>query len=299
MLRGLDASSVQAAIPFDALPSDIRFVILKAQQGNDGFDPWYHRNAKAAADRGIHVFAYCFAYPLPHLDPVKQAELFVSKVGTGKRIFLDYEWPEIVASKPGGKGWKEWGCNPVQLGDWMRRNAEAVHAAAGMAPSIYTYDWWWSAVRDGIPGYGHPHGADVEWAADYDLWMAWYVKGWPKAGDRPRIPAPWKDWLFWQFDGNGGLRLPNGIDSDFCVFNGSEADLERWARGEALVSSAVPDVNTVSGVQARLTDLGYTPGAVDGSMGPRTLAAVKAFQRDRGLTSDGVVGPATRKALLQ
>ncbi|MGD9950205.1 MAG: peptidoglycan-binding protein, partial [Desulfobulbus sp.] len=40
-------------------------------------------------------------------------------------------------------------------------------------------------------------------------------------------------------------------------------------------------------VQQLLTDLGYDPGPVDGDYGRRTGDAVKAFQRDAGITQDG------------
>lgn len=37
----------------------------------------------------------------------------------------------------------------------------------------------------------------------------------------------------------------------------------------------------------------YDPGGVDGTFGPRTEQAVKAFQSDFGLDADGIVGPKT------
>lgn len=51
-------------------------------------------------------------------------------------------------------------------------------------------------------------------------------------------------------------------------------------------------------LQERLTALGYAPGPVDGLPGKKTMAAVTAFQSDRGLVTDGVVGPKTEAALL-
>lgn len=53
----------------------------------------------------------------------------------------------------------------------------------------------------------------------------------------------------------------------------------------------------VKWLQWQLNSLGYDCGAVDGAFGAKTLAAVKAFQRAKGLTVDGLVGPATRAAL--
>jgi peptidoglycan L-alanyl-D-glutamate endopeptidase CwlK len=50
-------------------------------------------------------------------------------------------------------------------------------------------------------------------------------------------------------------------------------------------------------LQARLKELGFSPGAMDGSFGPGTEAAVKAFQMSNGLLADGIVGARTAIAL--
>ena len=50
--------------------------------------------------------------------------------------------------------------------------------------------------------------------------------------------------------------------------------------------------------QCLLAYLGYYHGAIDGSIGPQTRAAVLEFQRAEGLTADGSPGPLTQAALL-
>ncbi len=50
-------------------------------------------------------------------------------------------------------------------------------------------------------------------------------------------------------------------------------------------------------LQEKLTLLGYEPGPIDGRYGPKTRAAVRAFQGDSNITVDGIVGRQTRAAL--
>lgn len=50
-------------------------------------------------------------------------------------------------------------------------------------------------------------------------------------------------------------------------------------------------------VQQKLAEMGYPVGSVDGIFGDRTEQAVRAFQREHGLTVDGIAGPATLAAL--
>jgi hypothetical protein len=49
------------------------------------------------------------------------------------------------------------------------------------------------------------------------------------------------------------------------------------------------DRATLSDLQSRLQGLGYDPGPADGQMGPKTRAAIRAYQKDAGLKADGMV----------
>ncbi|MFN0106170.1 MAG: peptidoglycan-binding protein [Bryobacteraceae bacterium] len=58
-------------------------------------------------------------------------------------------------------------------------------------------------------------------------------------------------------------------------------------------------VDTPTGIQARLRNLGYNPGPIDGDIGPLTQAAIRGFQSRFGLTVDGIAGPITQGKLKE
>ncbi|MFZ9888815.1 MAG: peptidoglycan-binding domain-containing protein [Myxococcota bacterium] len=64
--------------------------------------------------------------------------------------------------------------------------------------------------------------------------------------------------------------------------------------GQVLRSGGGPAVQQA---QQLLGAHGFSPGPFDGIMGPKTSAAVIAFQRSRGLAADGIIGPETLREL--
>ncbi len=80
----------------------------------------------------------------------------------------------------------------------------------------------------------------------------------------------------------GGGRL--GVD-------GGAAPSQTSAAGTA---SAVMSLQSA---QSKLNELGYKTGTPDGSMGPRTAAALRTFQKDRGLEQTGRLDAATSREL--
>jgi murein L,D-transpeptidase YcbB/YkuD len=55
--------------------------------------------------------------------------------------------------------------------------------------------------------------------------------------------------------------------------------------------------SSVTDLQNALNQLGYDVGTADGNYGAATTAGVTAFQKDKGLTQDGVAGPTTLAAI--
>ena len=63
---------------------------------------------------------------------------------------------------------------------------------------------------------------------------------------------------------------------------GAPAFARDWPRADAM-----PSAEALKGLQARLTELGFPAGGADGKPGPRTRAAIRAYQAARSLTPDG------------
>lgn len=78
------------------------------------------------------------------------------------------------------------------------------------------------------------------------------------------------------------------------------SNLQAWHAQNSIDPSASPNFLTVQSVQQELIDEGYDlgPAGADGIEGAKTVEALRTFQKKYGLSADGVVGVATRSALV-
>jgi hypothetical protein len=71
-----------------------------------------------------------------------------------------------------------------------------------------------------------------------------------------------------------------------------------FAAEAAIAEGGENDTDDVSELQRQLRMFGIAEvGEVDGSAGPQTVAALRRFQREAGLSEDGVAGPKTKRLL--
>jgi N-acetylmuramoyl-L-alanine amidase len=105
------------------------------------------------------------------------------------------------------------------------------------------------------------------------------------------------DWAVREFQQNRGLVVDGVVGPETWA----ALQAARLSLGDRLLSLAGRRYagDDVAALQERLAELGFDTGRVDGVFGHQTEAALKAFQREYGLRSDGVCGPATLRALKQ
>jgi len=111
------------------------------------------------------------------------------------------------------------------------------------------------------------------------------------------------EWLFKQVKVNTPVIITttNKSFTSIAAANGYKVTGESSVPVSAVPSSSVLKKGMkgaeVRKLQQALTNKGYSTKGIDGIFGSATEAAVKQFQKAKKLKADGIVGPATKKAL--
>jgi len=105
-----------------------------------------------------------------------------------------------------------------------------------------------------------------------------------------KVDGAGSDLIEGKTDGDGRLEQAIPLEAE-------KAELHIAGQIRQLKIAHLDPITTISSLQARLNNLGFNAGPVDGKKGEKTKAGVKAFQKTRIISVDGIVVPQTRKHL--
>lgn len=191
-----DDNGTPQGVDFAKMKTQTPAVIIRAGQ-NLWRDPDFAHNWKASKDAGLLRGSYFFYDS--RVNPKRQAELYVDTLGNDlgeMELWMDFE------DKYGGAYGKQQ--------DWYDFAERIKSLVPNAKLGVYTGYYYWTERITSINAY----------FAQYPLWIAWYNL------QKPLIPKPFQNWLYWQYSDNGDGSL-YGVESkniDLNYFNGSDED---------------------------------------------------------------------------
>lgn len=183
-------------INWDELSPDIKFIFIKASEGETVTDDKFNEYREKAHAKGILVGAYHFYRT--NKDPLKQAKEFMSQL---KELRVG-ELPPVL-------DWETDDAKDKPHLEEIKLFLDYVEGRCGITPIIYSGS---SFIGDQRlpPSFKR-----------YPLWVAQYSK----SGKAPTIPLPWKAYTFYQMTDSQTVKGLKKI-CDYNVFNGSMDDLK-------------------------------------------------------------------------
>jgi hypothetical protein len=173
----------------------VRYAFIRVSDGTGFIDPKFETYWAGSRANGILHGAY--QYFRPNQDPIAQADLMLSKIGT----LAPDDLPPVIDVEADG------GLSPSQVAAKVKIWVDRVSAATGRTPIVYTGFYFW---RDQVGA------ADLTTSP---LWHAQYT-----TAMCPTIAPPWQDWAFWQYTSSGRVAGIAG-NVDMNRFNGTREDL--------------------------------------------------------------------------
>ncbi|MFJ8823551.1 lysozyme [Streptomyces sp. NPDC102467] len=207
--RGHDVSSHQKHVNWrKAKSKGARFVYVKATESTTYKNPYFTQQYNGARTARLVRGAYHFGVPNQSSGRT-QASYFVRNGGAWSRDGWTLPPALDIEYNPYSKKHKCYGLSKARMVSWIKSFSNEVLRGTGRRPVIYTNYHWWKTCT----------GNSRAFAANHALWLARYDES------SGALPAGWTYWTFWQYANRGGLP------GDQNVFNGSMAQLQRFARG--------------------------------------------------------------------
>lgn len=274
-MKAIDLSAWNGDVDFNKVKQyGIDIVIIRAGYGRevsqkDSRFEEYYAGARAA---GLNIGAYWYSYADSVQDALTEAETCLYCLG-GKSFELPIYF-DMEESWQTQLGRAKLTTMALAFGDTIEES--------GYRAGIYSNVNWFSNFLN-----------YAELAAKYSIWLAqWGVSTYSYACD------------IWQYGDDGYVTgISNYVDMNEIinpsVINGGKAVYFDISMPYLAKSGYINTGEEVKTVQLLLNAMNYGKLTVDGIFGEETDAAVKRFQKSRGLEQDGIVGPDTWRYLLK
>lgn len=171
--------------------SGIMAVIHKASQGIVS-DPQYHPRVLPARGAGLLWGAYHFG--VASVDPIKQADFFLSVAGSPKVLCLDWEWNKA----------------DTMTAEQAVQFVECINEKTGHLPMIYTSAAFVTELM-------MPEAEPI--LRNCDLWLTGFTR-------EPKLPHVWPRWTIWQYGIAPCPGIQGKVDRD--TFEGSAEELKAY-----------------------------------------------------------------------
>lgn len=284
-MYGIDIASYQSGIDLTKVPGD--FVIIKATQDTNYVNPACNAQYASAKKAGKLIGLYHYA---GGSGAVAEADFFLKNISNyiGSAILV-LDW-EAGQNKAYNKS----------MVSYCKKWLDRVYEKTGVRPLIYmsqsvtnTYDW--SAV-----------------AKNYGLWVARYRSNNPTGYRETKdygFTGAWQYPAIFQFTSKGQLSGWSG----YLDLNIAYMDRTAWKKyadpsgkntdkKEETSTVKVTGVYPVCKKGSKGLAVEWIQAAVnakvDGNFGAKTDASVKAYQKKKKLTQDGIVGAKTWAAIV-
>lgn len=292
---GIDISTWQGDFDFDkAVAEGVEFVIIRGGGGDDGLyvDRRFAANYEKAKAHGLPVGSYWYSRALSEEDARREAAYYYENVLSGRQfelpVFMDVEDKAMLA------------LGRRKLTDVVKAWCAALEEK-GMVAGLYSSRSCLEAYLYDDELHAYPH-----WVASWTRTCSY---------------TPRDCFGVWQFGGETNLIRSNRVagvvcDQDYLLIDYPSQIRQAGKNGFGPAPTPPAPKTDLCTVTLPLLEQGSYGGHVrtlqillnkyndahlaeDGGFGPATCAAVRAYQRSRGLAVDGVVGHDTWTQLLK
>jgi lysozyme len=177
----------------------VEYAFCKATEAQGYVDESFARNIAEARAAGVLTGSYHYFHAKRPAD--LQAENYFKVAGS-----LDLDLPPVLDFES---------LQGIPVNDAIHRADEFILLTEKLwrrPVLVYTYPSFWLQLQK--PSLEPLSRYKLSQICRRDLWIAHYGVA------NPNIPWPWSSYKFWQYDGDGGRRLAQGVDCDFNRFNG-------------------------------------------------------------------------------